>query len=74
MKARYNQMLDIMTDQMNIVSQAQIQETVQKITSRTPADKAVFTTIMERYIKNSVVRTRDGIKKEMPFAELVDQV
>ncbi len=74
MQARYDQMLDIMANQMKMVLQAQIQQAAQKAVGRTPTDKALFTTIMERFVRDSIARIRDSMKKEMPFPDLVSRV
>ena len=74
MQASYDQMLDIMANQMKIVFQTQIQQVTQKAVSRTPTDKAAFATLMERFVRDSVTRIRDGMKKEVPFTELVNRV
>ncbi len=74
MQATYNQMLDIMINQLRMALQTQVRQAVEKAAEGAPIDKLWLAMIMDRFVDEYLPKCRTSINSSMPFSELVSGV
>lgn len=74
MQARYSQIIEIMVNQVGMVLQANVRQTIEKMEKATPEQKKKFGQIMEDAMGRLTGKMTAAMKQELPFAELVDRV